>query len=99
MFDEEFIPSTHAKSLGSTLIGTPESLQTPGQASTSGSAKAQGKSPAMLDIWNDPRGVGFDISSFSFDVGGVADLFAQVGDGMDQPMEVPQWRDDPTSWG
>ncbi len=37
----------------------------------------------MMDMFVDPSGIGFDISSFSFDVDTVAGLFSSVGGGME----------------
>lgn len=50
---------------------------------TDGTAGKVGQSPAIMDMFNDPS---FDISSFSFDVEGVAELFANVGGGMDATL-------------
>ena len=111
LFDEDFLPAKHAQSLGSTFIVTPESTSleglTPGrntsmEASRSNLSNGNGKkvplSPAMMDMFSDPAGVGFDIASLSFDVGRVAGLFSAEGGEMDQTIVVNEWRDDPKAW-
>ena len=51
-------------------------------------------SATIMDTFRDPSGVGFDISSFSFDVDGVAKLFASVGGGMEGIVEsgMTEWK-------
>lgn len=49
------------------------------------------KSPAMMDMFGDVGGAGFDISSFSFDVGGMAELFQTVGAGMEGTVDTMGW--------
>jgi len=45
----------------------------------------------MMDMFGDVGGAGFDISSFSFDVGGMAELFQTVGAGMEGTVDTMGW--------
>ena len=84
-------------SMGSTPIRTPGTGSNENQSpiydtSSSNLVDKAGDSvfpPAtIMNTFGDPGGVGLDISSFSFDVDGVADLFTTVGGGMEEMVQV-----------
>ena len=78
LFDKEFLPALYPRSSGSTSLPTPTAHDDPSRTPNSGKVAA---SP-MLDMFSDPSfGGDYDISSYSFDVDGMAGLFAAVGGG------------------